>query len=165
VTKREPSLAAVTREEFETQLHSFARIVSADKRKTFWRRDGKDYAWVEHPEKRAQDLLHVFLQAKFDGRVNVFEELGTGAGRLDLYLQFFGGLTMIIELKICGFGYSSSYAAAGQSQLIHYMRNRHSNLGYLVVFDARLASNGEELISAIFTKFIDMRPRVTARPA
>ena len=63
---------------------------------------------MENPEKRAQDLLHTFLKATFLDRINVFEELDAGAGRLDIYLQFQGGLSVILELKMCGHVYSST---------------------------------------------------------
>ena len=59
-----------------------------------------------------------------------------------------------------------SYAAAGEEQIIHYMENRQTHLGYLVVFDGRLESNGQPLISddvgphTVIEKFIDVRPRV-----
>jgi hypothetical protein len=143
----------------------FAHYISADKRMTFWTRDEKDYKWVERPERRAQDLLHTFLKARFLYRVKVFEELDAGAGRLDILVEFFGGLTIIVELKMCGFGYSTDYAAGGESQLLHYMTNRRSHLGYLVTFDARLTMYGHALLTGngpltVFSKFVDMRPRV-----
>ena len=55
--------------------------------------------WIERPEKRGQDLLHTYLKARFLERVNVFEELDTGAGRLDIFVQFLGGLTVIFEAE------------------------------------------------------------------
>jgi hypothetical protein len=154
----------VTREEFDAALDMFARFISAHKRMTFWSHEGKDYVWVERPERRGQDLLHTFLKARFLERVNVFEELDTGAGRLDILLQFLGGLTVILELKMCGFSYSSNYAASGESQLLHYMENRNCKLGYLIAFDARLTMHGQNLLSGnspftVFSKFVDMRPR------
>ena len=157
--------AAVIREEFAAALDLFARFVSADKRMTFWTHDGPDYKWVGRPEKRGQDLLHTYLKARFLERVSVFEELDSGAGRLDIFVQFLGGLTVILELKMCGFGYSSDYAASGESQLLHYMDNRGSKLGYLIAFDARLTKYGEELLTGrspftVFSKFVDMRPRI-----
>jgi hypothetical protein len=49
-----------------------------------------------HQRKRypavAEDLLHTFLKARFGDRVEIFEEVGTGAGRLDLYVKLEGGL-------------------------------------------------------------------------
>jgi hypothetical protein len=49
------------------------------------------------------------------------------------------------------------------------MDNRHTHLGYLVVFDARLDTFGGGLISGdagkhmVIEIFIDVRPRVTRR--
>jgi hypothetical protein len=73
---------------------------------------------------------------------------------------------VIVELKMCGFGYSSGYLAAGESQLLHYLSNRNSKLGYLIGFDARLTKYCDEVLSGstpytIFSKFVDMRPRIT----
>jgi tetratricopeptide (TPR) repeat protein len=164
-----PKAAAgpVTREEFETALDEFARFVSAEKRMGFWNKPSdSDYVWIARPEKRAQDLLHTALKIRFGDRIEVFEEIATGAGRLDLYAKLNGGLSIIIELKMCGFGYSSSYAAAGEEQINHYMDNRNTNLGYLVVFDARIDDFGQTLLSGtpsphtIIEKFVDVRPRV-----
>ena len=39
---------------------------------------------------------------------------------------------------MCGYGYPSTYAASGEEQVLHYMENRHTNLGYFVIFDSRL---------------------------
>jgi len=168
VPPQKPSSAAITREEFDAALAAFARYISGEKRMTFWTRKDNEEAWVKRPEKHAQNLLHTFLKASFLERVNLFEELDSGAGRLDLYVQLYGGLNIIVELKMCGFNYSSNYAAAGETQILHYMQNRDSKLGYLLVFDARLTMNGQELLKGdnsftLFSKFIDMRPRVSAR--
>ncbi|MBM5575308.1 M48 family metallopeptidase [Deefgea sp. CFH1-16] len=163
----------VLRNELEQALEEYAEFVAADKRMVFWTRphDKKDYEWVTRPEKRAQDLLHTFLKARFHSKISVFEELATGAGRLDLLLKFEGGLTAIVELKMCGFGYSSAYAASGEDQIHHYMENRSCHLGYLVVHDSRLenfslrlieSSNSADTISEIF---VDVRPRVSTRQA
>lgn len=162
---------AVLREEIEQALSDFARFIASEKRMGFWKKqDDGEYAWVHHPEQRAQDLLHTFLQARFQHRLSVFEEVDTGAGRLDLLLKVEGGLSVIIELKMCGFSYSSSYAAAGEGQIRHYMENRSARLGYLVVHDARLDKYGSSLIAgsdsganSIFEVFVDVRPRVSER--
>ena len=60
-----------------------------------------------------------------------------------LYIRLIGGLSIVMELKMAGFRYSSPYAASGEDQIIHYMDNRQTHLGYLVVFDARLEMHGE----------------------
>lgn len=163
--------AAVTRAEVEQALKDFSKFVESDKRKGFWTKEpDTDYRWISHPEQRAQDLLHTFFKARFQERISVFEELDTGAGRLDLLLKFQGGLSAIAELKMCGFGYSSAYAAAGETQIRHYMENRDVHLGYLVVHDARLTEFAQPLIAADATGrdtvveiFVDVRPRVSLR--
>jgi len=162
----------VLRDELEQALREFAIFVAADKRMGFWTRPElkDDYVWMPKPEQRGQDLLHTFLKARFQSRISLFEELDTGAGRLDLLLKLDGGLSIIIELKMCGFGYSSAYAASGEEQIRHYMQNRSSHLGYLIVFDARLESYSSQLIQGeaegadtIYEIFVDMRPRVSSR--
>ncbi len=158
----------MTREEFEKILDDFVSFVSSKKRMSFWRKKEAKHVWTSHPEKHAQDLLHTFLEGRFWGRVSVLEEISSGAGRIDLYVQLYGGLSLILELKMCGHGYSSTYAAEGEEQLLHYMRNRHSHLGYLVVFDARADDFGRPLVKdtgldTVITKFIEMSPTVKAR--
>ncbi|MFL9899665.1 hypothetical protein PQR71_16160, partial [Paraburkholderia fungorum] len=157
----------VLRQELEQALEDYAKFVAADKRMVFWipPRDRDDYEWVTRPEKRAQDLLHTFLKARFHSKISVFEELSTGAGRLDILLKFEGGLTAVVELKMCGFGYSSTYAASGEDQIHHYMENRSCHLGYLVVHDSRLDNFGSRLIESsnnsantISEVFVDVRP-------
>lgn len=162
-------IAPVTREEFNAELDYFAHFVTADRRMSFWRKAGKaGHRWVERPEKHAQDLLYAYLKARFRERAQVLEELASGAGRLDIYVQFFGALSLVIELKMCGRGYSSAYAAAGKQQILHYMENRGTNLGYLVVFDARKRDFGKALFHAsgqflVVSKFVNVQPQITPR--
>jgi tetratricopeptide (TPR) repeat protein len=161
----------VVRDDVERALKDFATFLAADKRMGFWKKKGNsDYEWVPRPELRAQDLLHTFLKARFHERISVFEEFAAGAGRLDLLLRFEGGLSVIIELKMCGFGYSSAYASSGEEQIRHYMENRSVHLGYLVVHDARLDDFGTSVIQAsetgidtVVELFVDVRPRVSSR--
>lgn len=160
------------RDEIEEALKLFSAFVSSEKRMRFWERLDPlaDYKWATQPERRAQDLLHTYIKARFQDRVSVFEEIATGAGRLDVLLKVDGGLSIILELKICGFGYSSAYAASGEDQIRHYMEQRKVHIGYLMVFDARLNdfsgtllapdAGGQDTICEIF---VDMRPRVTQR--
>lgn len=73
--------------------------------------------------------------------------------------------TGILELKMCSAGYSSTYAAAGESQLLHYMENRQSHLGYLIVFDARARDFGRPLLNGmaadtVINKFVNLVPSV-----
>ena len=71
----------------------------------------------------------------------------------------------IIELKLCGAGYSWGYAQGGLSQLQHYMVARKAKTGYLLIFDARTRDYGktfsiEDTIDSknISVKIIDIRP-------
>ena len=98
------------------------------------------------------------------------EEIGSGAGRLDISLKLEGGLACILELKMCGAGYSSTYAQSGEDQIRHYMENENAHLGYLVVFDARSSDFGKPLIDArdtgadtVVEMRIDVRPEVMRR--
>ncbi|WHT78537.1 hypothetical protein QMY54_03322 [Pseudomonas rhodesiae] len=162
----------ILREELADAFQEFSNFISGDKRMGFWYRPKpqEDYKWVSHPEKRAQDLFHTFVKARFLHRVSVFEELDTGAGRLDIYLKLDGGLSVIVELKMCGFGYPTSYAVAGEGQIQHYMDNRESHLGYLLVFDSRLNKNKDPLLPdmasssrTIYEILVDVRPRVSEK--
>jgi hypothetical protein len=130
------------------------------------RDDDGGHKWIASPEARAQDLLHTFLKARMGERVEVYEELPTGAGRLDLYVKLEDGLAIVIELKMCGGTYSSAYAASGEEQIRHYMDNRKTHIGYLVVFDARVTLFGQALIDdhsgphTIVEIIVDVRNRV-----
>lgn len=162
----EVASGAISRDEFEVSLREFASFVKAKKRMTFWRTNDKnERVWTSSPEGYAQTLLHTYMQAKFGDRVDIFEELDTGAGRLDLYVKLEGGLSVIVELKMCGRGYSSNYAASGETQVVHYMDNRKTNIGYLMVFDARASINAQPVLSGapqhtVVELFVDVRPEV-----
>ncbi len=80
--------------------------------------------------------------------------------------------TASVELKMCGNGYSEGYAQDGIEQLDHYMRNKNTKIGYLVVFDSRVRdfSKGfqashiaEEML--FVTKVVDVRPIVKIKPS
>jgi hypothetical protein len=158
----------VTRTELEAQLKEFAEFVKSKKRMDFWQR-GKapKHKWRQRPEKHAQSLLHTFLKGHFKARVDVLEEIGSGAGRLDISLKLEGGLACILELKMCGRGYSSTYAQSGEDQIRHYMENEDVHLGYVVVFDARSSDFGKPLIGTrdtgtdtVVETRVDVRPEV-----
>lgn len=160
-------IGPISREDFEGALDDFARYIKAEKRMYFWVGDKKGkYKWVASPERLAQLLLHTFLKARFGERVEIFQEVGAGAGRIDLYVRFENGPSIVIELKMCGAPYSSAYAASGEEQIRHYMDNRRTNLGYLVVFDARARLFGKPLMQSnpsphtVFEKVVDVRNRV-----
>ncbi len=161
--------APVTLDEVRAALKEFGTFVSASKRMDFWeKRDGaKKHDWRKRPEKHGQTLLHTYLKATFKERVDIIEEIGVGAGRLDLLVRFVGGVSTIIELKMCGSGYSTEYARSGEDQIEHYMANRRVHVGLLVVFDARQRNNGSRLVSrkvsrenTIEENTIDVRPTV-----
>lgn len=146
-------------------IHEFAAFVSAVKRMRFWTRKAtKAHVWREKPEQFGQDLLHTYLAARFGDRAQVLEEIPAGWGRVDLLVQFMGGLTVMIELKMCGLTYSRSYAAVGEEQLAHYMANRRTHIGFLVVIDGRIRDFGNAVITnanphmTIDEIFIDVRP-------
>jgi hypothetical protein len=167
-TPPEPPLKAITREEFEHAFEEFAQLVKTERRMHFWVSDGRGkHKWISAPEKEAKHTLHTFLKAKWGSRVDILEEPGAGAGRIDLYVQFDGGLAVILELKMCGSGYSSTYAASGEHQITHYMDNRRSHLGYLIVFDARKKLFGAKILTStsgphtVIERIIDVRSRVS----
>lgn len=120
-------------------LNEFSAIVSAQNRMHFWQSDKKGgHKWNKNPEEIGKQLLITFLSAKFgQGNIEIIQEHRAGAGFIDLYLLLAGGLKVVVELKMCGPSYSSSYAISGEDQIIHYQNNTGSNLGYLVVFDGR----------------------------
>jgi hypothetical protein len=162
----------VTYEELESVLADFSRFISAHKRMTFWVNENYEHKWVSNPERRGKDFLHIFLKARLGDRIEVFEEIGAGAGRIDLFLKFGNGLAAVVELKMCGKGYSSTYAASGEEQIIHYLENRNTSRGYLVVFDARANDFGKALLKSLvqgkFTigeRFVDLRPQVKQKPS
>lgn len=164
----------VTLGELDAELRRYAAQTAADFRMEFWvpSSDRKDHKWVEQPERRAKLQLRTWLAAKFGERVNIVAEILAGAGRLDLLLQLAGGTQVVVELKMCGYGYSSGYAAAGEEQIRHYMRNRGVHVGYLVVHDARLRDYGKTILEqdpvareTVRELFIDVRPRWDRRVA
>lgn len=168
-----PVVTPVTTSELDVQLQQYATRTAADYRMEYWvmHPGGKDYVWVAKPERKAQLQLRTWLDAAFGERVTIIEEIFAGAGRLDLLLQLAGGTQVIVELKMCGFGYSSSYAAAGEEQIRHYMQNRNVHLGYLIVHDGRLNNYGESVLEPAATPretvrelFVDIRPRWNKRP-
>ncbi len=160
----------VTTNELAEALSGYAQYIAANMRMGFWSKGARDYEWVANPERHAQNLLHTFLKGRLQDRISVFEELSVGAGRLDLYLRLAGGLSAVIELKMCGFGYSSAYAAGGEEQILHYLENMQTYLGYLVIHDARLDKFEEALLDPgnhgphrVTEIFVDVRPRVSSR--
>jgi hypothetical protein len=156
----------ITLEEFETCLNDFILYTQQEIRMQFWEYCSKEkkYKWTSKPENVAKRLFQTYLKAKFGENIGIFDETPAGAGRIDLYIKFAGNLKIIVELKICGEGYTSGYALEGIEQLDHYLNNRNTHIGYLLVFDARKRDFGKDLNGVliretytIFTKAIDLR--------
>lgn len=139
----------ISREKFFNALHEFGISVSQDSRMSFWKydKDIKKYKWTQSPEDHAKHLLINFLNGKFGkNSIEIIQEPRAGAGFIDLYILLEGGLKVVLELKMCGGSYSSTYALSGESQIIHYAKNKNTHIGYLVVFDARINDFGKDFI-------------------
>jgi len=160
----------VTIASIEQCLVDFIWFIQNDKRMSFWKYDPehKKHKWISSPEQHGQNLLHTFLKSRFGQNVEAIEEVSTGAGRIDIYLRFQNGLKSILELKMCGGGgYSEGYAIEGIEQLVHYLENKQTYLGYLVVFDGRMRDFGKGIQSqylyekcTIRSFVADVRPKV-----
>ena len=165
---RVPATLAVSLRELEACLSSFVEHVKRDRRMAFWRKEDGKHKWASEPESLAKSMLWSFLQGLFQVRAEVLDEIRSGAGRIDLYLRFEGGLRVVIELKMCGPPYSAGYAEEGIDQLLHYMENKGTSVGYLLVFDARKRDNAKPFTqladtgnSTIHVVFVDVRSTVT----
>lgn len=133
-------------EKFLNALQEFAQSVSQDSRMHFWKydKDKEKYKWTEKPEEESKQLLINFLNGKFGkNSIEIIQEPRAGAGFIDLYILLEGGHKVVIELKMCGTGYSSTYAISGESQIIHYAKNKNTHIGFLVVFDSRIRDYGK----------------------
>lgn len=146
-------------------LDDFSASIASLSRMHYWvRDDAKGYKWVPNPETVAKHHLLQFLSARFGDELELVQEDRAGAGFIDLYLIAKNGIKIVVELKMCGAGYSSTYALSGESQIIHYLKNKDTNVGFLIVFDARVRdfSKGLEKFKvydkfSIYTKVIDVR--------
>lgn len=156
---------------FYSVLEEFALSISSDSRMHFWDRDissKETYKWIKNPEEESKQMLITFLNGKFGkDTIEILQESRAGAGFIDLYILLPGGLKIVLELKMCGSPYSSTYALSGESQIIHYQKNKGTNLGYLVVFDARKIDYGKHFKKlqtvgehTIYTIAVDVRSEV-----
>lgn len=155
-------------------LADFANHIKAEMRMTFWQFDKtkKKYKWVSQPEQRGKDLLRTHLNGRFGDSFYTLEEISAGAGMIDLYIITPSGEKAIVELKMCGHGYTKKWALGGIEQLFHYMENKRTTTGYLIVFDSRVrdfsigfppteSDNG----MIVTTIIIDLRPYVKREDA
>lgn len=159
----------ITSDNLLAALKEFSATVSSQNRMYFWQSDKKGgHKWNKNPEEIGKQLLIAFLSAKFGKEsVQIIQEHRAGAGFIDLYLFLAGGLKVVVELKMCGAPYTSSYAISGKDQIVHYQNNTGSHLGYLVVFDGRkrdFAKGFQELQvvedKTIFSVAVDVRNTV-----
>jgi hypothetical protein len=150
-------------------FEDFADYIQSEMRMTFWQHDkaSRRYKWVSHPEQRAKDLLRTFLNGRFGDSIYTFEEIRAGAGVIDVFIISPRGEKVVVELKMCGHGYSQTWAESGIQQLTHYMENKNTENGYLIVFDSRVRdfSQGFQPIRAangksVTTVVTDLRPHV-----
>lgn len=164
----EPLKPNITPENFRTLLTEFSKFVRSEVRMTFWKSaSGRKHTWIASPEKHGQTLLHTFIKSKYNDAVEVMEEVYTGAGRVDVYLQFSNGFKTIIELKMCGHSYSETYSLEGIKQLDHYLVNKKVHVGYLLIFDSRTRDFQKNIQpiyfvgqNIIYTNVVDVRPSV-----
>jgi tetratricopeptide (TPR) repeat protein len=162
-----PSKRTITHDEFATALDSFAAFVKKERRMSFWRTEAGKKKFKPRPEEHGKELLHAFLRGKLGEDVTILDELTAGAGILDVWVEIPGGMRVVVELKMCGVSYEAAYAAAGTDQIAHYMDNKNTHLGHLIIFDARQGDFGKGLETQvrseghlIAVRFVDIRPEV-----
>jgi hypothetical protein len=157
-------------------LEDFTCYIQAEMRMTFWESDKtkrkKEYKWIPHPEQRAKDLLRTHLNGRFGDRLYTFEEIRSGAGVIDVFIISPVGEKIVVELKMCGHGYSQTWAQSGIRQVAHYMENKNTKVGYLLVFDSRVREFSHGFQSAeitngvpVTTTVVDLRPYVKQEDA
>jgi len=160
----------ITINEFESALSEILKSISTKSRMHLWKYDKskKKHSWVSQPEEHVKHLLIQGLSSKYsENDFEVLEEIKVGAGRIDLYVLIGNSFKVVIELKMCGSGYSSSYALSGKDQLVSYLEGKNLFFGFLIVFDGRMEdfSKGFTKIQSIdsitiYTLPVDMRPKI-----
>lgn len=153
-------------------LKDFADTISTNSRMHFWEKNAGKHEWVSRPEEKCKQHLITALKMKYGkNAIDIIQERIAGAGIIDLYVALRGGLKLVIELKICGgSGYSSTYALSGEDQLIHYLKNSETHVGFLLVFDGRINDFGlgfKEVQSidsfTIYTVAVEMSPKISKK--
>jgi hypothetical protein len=163
---------------FESQsleicFENFGEYIGCEKRMTFWRFGAnRNRKWISNPEQHAKNLLHTFLVGRFGDSIDVFEEINSGAGFIDLFIIMPRRRKIIVELKMCGLNYAQSRAQDGKEQLSHYMISKQAENGYLLVFDGRVRNHAEGFEKhatiqgvPITTLVVDVRPYVKQKDA
>ena len=156
-------------ESFKKTIEEFSQSISTNSRMYFWKNDSGKYKWDTKPEEKGKQFLITALEMKYGkDSIEIIQERIAGAGIIDLYLILRGGLKIVVELKICGGdGYSSTYAISGEDQLVHYLNNISTKIGFLIVFDGRSLDFGKGFKTVqsindltIFTTAIEMTPKI-----
>jgi hypothetical protein len=109
----------------------------------FWRENSE--VWVkryQYVEAAPHLTLQAFLQKVVNHGGSVTREMASGAGRLDLCINY-QGLNYPIELKI---RYGEKTYQEGQEQLVNYMNKLDCEEGWLIVFDKRKTVSWDEKI-------------------
>jgi len=128
-----PSLLPSNDGEFLQYLRDFARRTEENS-DAFWK-SRADRRWNGRPEAIGRGLLIQSLK-EHGSAISCFREVEVAGGRMDLTVNVLGR-NYIVELKMCGPGYSQNYAEGGFDQLKGYMKQFGSTRGFLVVFDGR----------------------------
>lgn len=138
------TFAPTTHADFLRYLTKFAGRIQLNS-DAFWKSRANE-ALVQNPENAARSLLAQDLAASSQA-VAIYKESIVTGGRIDLIINVLG-VEFILEIKMCGAGYSRNYAEGGFPQLKDYLRERNVTRGYLVVFDARVNQTGDDAIPA-----------------
>lgn len=155
-------------------FQDFANYIQSEMRMTFWDLDKNQQKrkWKPSPEQLAKNLLLTFLNGRLGSSMYTFEEIRAGAGFIDVFIVSPRGENAVVELKMCGHGYSSSYALGGLDQLKHYMQNKKASSGYLIIFDSRVTEFSKGLQDTVMADgttinviVADLRPYVKQKDA
>lgn len=141
INKKDAPIPLLTLENFNNKLEEFKLYIQQKGRMRFWKNENGTHKFNNSPENIAKIAFMDFFKSEFGDQIEIIDEYKAGAGAIDLYIQFSPNLNIIVELKMCGKGYSSSYALEGNLQLKHYYENSGGTLCYLVVFDGRKNKN------------------------
>lgn len=133
------------RKRLEKLLLGFKEEVEKQHVAGFWKSEERKKTWVSHPEKRAQELLLKYLRCSLNEDVAVLEEVTVDQGRLDILLCIPPSIKAVIELKMCGCGYSSAYTRHAVSQTAEYMEKVKAHIGFVLVMDGRSKDQGTGL--------------------
>lgn len=141
VNKKYKPSQLLTLENFKNKLDEFKIYIQNQGRMRFWKNENGTHKFNNSPENIAKIAFMDFFKSEFGNQIEIIEEYKAGAGAIDLYIQFSPNINIIVELKMCGKGYSTKYALEGNLQLKHYYENSGGSLCYLVIFDGRKNQN------------------------